>query len=87
VVARILSARKANRVKLAAKIRSKTLYPFLSEKPAVHTALADGLYLASLMAFNEGIQMLFVASREKLNLPWLILPEFERMVAFFEHDF
>ncbi|NLJ48176.1 MAG: NADP-dependent phosphogluconate dehydrogenase [Candidatus Atribacteria bacterium] len=71
VVARILSARKANRVKLAAKIRSKNSLPFSErESQQFLTALADGLYLASLMAFNEGIQMLFVASQEKnWNLP------------------
>jgi 6-phosphogluconate dehydrogenase len=66
VVTRILSAQKANRLKLAAKIRSKTPLSFSSqESQQFLTALADGLYLANLMAFNEGMQMLSVASQEK----------------------
>lgn len=71
VVARLLSVRKANRVKLAAKIRSKTSFPFSeAESQQFLSTLADGLLLANLMAFNEGMQMLFVASQEKnWNLP------------------
>ncbi len=66
VVARILSTRKTNRLKLATQISSKVSPSFSNQESQwLLASLAEGLYLANLMAFNEGMQMLLVASQEK----------------------